>query len=55
MFEEEDENNEFINNEKIVIGLVAWRGRRHMTQVKNIPREFDLERICKYWRKVKMP
>ena len=27
---------------KIVIGLVAWRGRKHLTQVKNIPPVFDI-------------
>ena len=49
--EEEQEEDEFAN-QKLIIGLVAGRGRKSSTQVKNIPAVFDLDRIFRYWRKV---
>lgn len=49
---EEDQGEDEFANEKVIIGLVAGRGRKHSTQVKNIPSVFDLDRIFKYWRKV---
>lgn len=50
---EEDQGEDEFANEKVIIGLVARRGRKHSTQVKNIPSVFDLDRMFKYWRKVR--
>lgn len=52
MYEDEEfDQNDELAKQKIIIGLVAWRGRKTLTQVKNIPHVFDHQRIFKYWRK----
>jgi translation initiation factor 1 (eIF-1/SUI1) len=49
---DEDEGMNYNALEKVVIGLVTRRGRKTYTEVHNINKIFDLERILTHWRKV---